>query len=346
MPPNAESASASRARDVGVGGDRAGRHAARVGVLDHRRGRLVELEDDAGGGVEVEQVGERQLLALKDGRRAPRPCGRRRRRTTPPAGAGSRRSAGRAASRAVDHQAGRRQPGGAAAGRLAVVASRVAERRGDGRCRRRPVCAKARRARSKRNAGAGPSGGRAPPAPPRSRRVDTTTRTSRKFLAAARTRLGPPMSICSIRSSNGVAGSAAARANGYRLTTTTSMSADAVRRRRRPGRPARARRARMPPWICGCSVLTRPSIISGKPVTSRHAGDRQAGRRPGRVAVPPVDTSSKPRAASPRAKSTRPVLSETLSSARAHALRSPQQSRWANQKRNCASPDEKLADAS
>ena len=24
----------------------------------------------------------------------------------------------------------------------------------------------------------------------------------------------------------------------------------------------------MPPWIAGCSVLTRPSIISGKPVTS------------------------------------------------------------------------------
>ena len=24
----------------------------------------------------------------------------------------------------------------------------------------------------------------------------------------------------------------------------------------------------MPPWTSGCSVLTRPSIISGKPVTS------------------------------------------------------------------------------
>src|SRR5438477_300031 len=29
-----------------------------------------------------------------------------------------------------------------------------------------------------------------------------------------------------------------------------------------------SRRASRPPWILGCSVLTRPSIISGKPVTS------------------------------------------------------------------------------
>ena len=31
-----------------------------------------------------------------------------------------------------------------------------------------------------------------------------------------------------------------------------------------------ARTASRPPWTAGCSVLTRPSIISGKPVRSRH----------------------------------------------------------------------------
>ena len=44
-----------------------------------------------------------------------------------------------------------------------------------------------------------------------------------KFLAAARTRLGPPMSISSISASNGVSGFGAAFTNGYRLTTTRSI---------------------------------------------------------------------------------------------------------------------------
>ena len=57
-------------------------------------GRLGELEHDARGRVEIEEVGVRELLALQDGRgaeRAARPARRTRRR----AGAGSRRSAGR-----------------------------------------------------------------------------------------------------------------------------------------------------------------------------------------------------------------------------------------------------------
>ena len=81
---------------VGFGNRRAGGGAARVGVLDHRGRRLVELQHDARGGVEVEEVRERQLLALQH-RRRPEPRGRSTARTTPPAGAGSRRSAGRAA---------------------------------------------------------------------------------------------------------------------------------------------------------------------------------------------------------------------------------------------------------
>ena len=61
---------------------------------------------------------------------------------------------------------------------------------------------------------------------------------------------------------------------------------DAVLRRRRRDRRHRPRRARMPPWTSGCSVFTRPSIISGKPVTSEIADDRQPGllRARGRAA--------------------------------------------------------------
>ena len=53
---------------VRVGRRRADRGAARVRVLDDGRGRLVEFEHDAGGGIEIEQVRVRQLLALQDGR--------------------------------------------------------------------------------------------------------------------------------------------------------------------------------------------------------------------------------------------------------------------------------------
>src|SRR5262245_12295137 len=70
----------------------------------------------------------------------------------------------------------------------------------------------------------------------------------------------------------------------------------------------------MPPCSAGWSVLTRPSIISGKPVMS----DTPATGSPASVsarAVPPVDTSSKPRATSPRPRSTMRVLLDTLSNA-------------------------------
>src|SRR5262245_61702715 len=75
-----------------------------------------------------------------------------------------------------------------------------------------------------------------------------------------------------------------------------------------------SRRARMPPWTAGCRVLTRPSIISGKPVMS----DTLVTARPASLrarAVPPVETISKPRATRPRPRSTMPVLSDTLSRA-------------------------------
>ena len=108
MPPNADERVGLARAHVGVGGARAGGDAARVGVLDHRGGRLVELEHDARGGVEIEQVGVRQLLALQHLRVAeavpPAP-----RRTTPPADAGSRRSAGRAACGSASGQRCRRR---------------------------------------------------------------------------------------------------------------------------------------------------------------------------------------------------------------------------------------------
>src|SRR3954471_3270069 len=65
----------------------------------------------------------------------------------------------------------------------------------------------------------------------------------------------------------------------------------------------------------GFSVLTRPSRISGKPVYSSIARMSMPWSRSSR-AVPPVETISTPRSASPRANSTSPRLSETVSSAR------------------------------
>src|SRR3982751_6284151 len=65
----------------------------------------------------------------------------------------------------------------------------------------------------------------------------------------------------------------------------------------------------------GFSVLTRPSRISGKPVYSSIARMSIPWSRSSR-AVPPVETISTPRSARPRAKSTSPRLSETVSRAR------------------------------
>src|SRR5512135_2618794 len=77
----------------------------------------------------------------------------------------------------------------------------------------------------------------------------------------------------------------------------------------------RSRRARMPPCTLGCRVLTRPSSISGKPVYSLTSITARPASRSA-LAVPPVDSSSTPASASARAKSTRPVLSDTESRAR------------------------------
>ncbi len=77
---------------VRIGGARAGRGAARVGVLDERRGRFRELDHHPDRGIEIEQVRVRQLLALKDRVAGMRSEARRRARR---ADAGSRRSGDR-----------------------------------------------------------------------------------------------------------------------------------------------------------------------------------------------------------------------------------------------------------
>src|SRR6185369_11389870 len=78
--------------------------------------------------------------------------------------------------------------------------------------------------------------------------------------------------------------------------------------------PTSSRRASRPPWIFGCSVLTRPSSISGKPVCAATSVTARPAS-PSSLAVPPVDNSRMPSAASARASSTTPALSETEISA-------------------------------
>src|SRR5215469_12441690 len=65
----------------------------------------------------------------------------------------------------------------------------------------------------------------------------------------------------------------------------------------------------------GCSVFTRPSMISGKPVyeDTWRTGSPCSARS---FAVPPVESISTLRLARPRARSRSPVLSETESRAR------------------------------
>src|SRR5690606_20364857 len=75
-----------------------------------------------------------------------------------------------------------------------------------------------------------------------------------------------------------------------------------------------SRRASSPPWTFGCRVLTRPSIISGKPVT-RSTGVTSSPASVRARAVPPVEISRAPCWVSARAKATRSALSLTESRA-------------------------------
>mmetsp|Transcript_10156 Transcript_10156/g.17689 ORF Transcript_10156/g.17689 Transcript_10156/m.17689 type:complete len:214 (-) Transcript_10156:106-747(-) len=138
------------------------------------------------------------------------------------------------------------------------------------------------------------------------------------FLAAARIMAGPPMSIFSTPTSNSGAGLAVTvLRKGYRFTTTRSIglilcAAIAVIC------SSLSRTARIPPCTAGCRVFTRPSNISGKPVTS----STLAQGTPICwivVAVPPVLMISQPCDSSPFTSSSRLVLSDTEMSARLEA---------------------------
>src|SRR6187551_2582002 len=67
--------------------------------------------------------------------------------------------------------------------------------------------------------------------------------------------------------------------------------------------------------MCGCSVLTRPSMISGKPVIVATSVTATPAALKA-FAVPPVDKISKPSDSRARANGARPSLSATLSKAR------------------------------
>src|ERR1700722_3570991 len=78
---------------------------------------------------------------------------------------------------------------------------------------------------------------------------------------------------------------------------------------------ALSRIASKPPCTFGCRVLTRPSIISGNPVSSETSLTFNPTAAIA-LAVPPVETKSMPWAASARANSISPDLSETDNNAR------------------------------
>src|ERR1700726_441452 len=78
---------------------------------------------------------------------------------------------------------------------------------------------------------------------------------------------------------------------------------------------ALSRIASNPPCTAGCSVFTRPSIISGKPVRSLTSSTVRPASLSA-LRVPPVETNSMPWPASARANSTTPDLSETEMRAR------------------------------
>ena len=122
--------------------------------------------------------------------------------------------------------------------------------------------------------------------------------------------LGPPMSMFSTMSSNVEPSFRTVCLNGYRLMTTISMvpmpfSLIASMC------SGMSLLARIPACTLGWSVLTRPSSISGNPVTSETSFTSNPFSFRS-LYVPPVDMISIPRAASSLAKSTIPFLSETL----------------------------------
>ena len=190
-------------RLVGLEQRSADGRAARVVVLDDDRRRQLELLDQPARRVEVEQVVERQLLAVQ--LRHHRQQVRARAGLRVVGGALVRVLAVRQVEHLLVHARVERREVVLALGEPArdrgVVARGVGERLGRQRL--------ARRART---------GGPRPSAAPRARRRSysgvTTTAANGWFFAAARISVGPPMSMFSMTSSYSAPRAAAVRSNG------------------------------------------------------------------------------------------------------------------------------------
>src|SRR5438309_107509 len=101
--------------------------------------------------------------------------------------------------------------------------------------------------------------------------------------------------------------------NGYRLQQSRSMVLNPWVSRAAMC-SGLSRRASSPAWTPGCRVLTRPSIISGNPVSSE-TGFASIAASESTFSVLPVAKRSKPKRWSPRAKPVSPFLSLTDSRA-------------------------------
>ena len=130
---------------------------------------------------------------------------------------------------------------------------------------------------------------------------------------------GPPISIFSIIASWS-APDATVSAKGYRFTTTRSKGSTSSSLRVSICSCLR-RSAKIPAWMRGCRVFTRPSRHSGNSVTSVTS---VTGTPAAAIvdAVEPVDTSFTPASCRPRANSARLVLSYTEMRARRRGRRS------------------------
>ena len=262
MPPKAETGSQRSARSQASARSSATATPQGLACLTMTIGGRVELRDGLEGGVGVVQVVVGQLLALHlrgGGDAGPR--------------------------RAV------RVEGGALV-RVLAVAQRLLQRAGEGEARREVLAAPCREpAGDRRVVGGGARIGRGRQAP-----------AQREGGAALRLDLGQRLGVVAPARSAPRRGRGSWRRRGSSPGRRCRCSRCSRRSRRRPrpsprtgrGSPprgrsarcrappsarrcsARSRRPSRPPWICGTSVFTRPSRISGKPVWSRHLLHRHA----------------------------------------------------------------------
>jgi hypothetical protein len=307
--------------DVGVRGGGAGRCAARIRVLDDRRGRLTELEDDARGGIEIEQVREGQLLALQDlhGTEAFAAVGVPRgllmrvlavaeiahlRQVEDEARGqrvGVRRRPHEVAALRFD-RAERARDGGVVRGR---VSERLARQVEPEHCRRASWGVE--RGEHLRVV----------------RGVDDDEHVTEILRGGTHHARPADVDLLDEIVERHV-GPRRGLHERVEVHDDEIDEADAVG----PGGLevlGCARRARMPPCTIGCSVFTRPSIISGNFVTSETLVTGRPASASAR-AVPPVETNSKPRDRRPEARSTSPDLSETLNRARGIAVNTMKES--------------------